>query len=151
MLRDFHIHIQEPQIEALAILAAVTGSAIYTSDPIHEMGESRRKLLDLILPSGQPVDARYPEWQSMKDLRLIVTKAESGTLVYWFNPTNNEYFATPDWKELAGADADYVWQYHGTSHKICEVPYVRVAPRTGQLFFVSNQELESEPGNLWKW
>ena len=115
------------------------------------MGESRRELLDLILPSGQPVDARYPEWQSMKELRLIVTKAESGTLVYWFNPTNNEYFATPDWKELAGADAEYVWQYHGTSHKICEVPYVRVAPRTGQLFFVSNQELESEPGNLWKW
>lgn len=150
MLRDFHIHIKEPQIEALALLAAVSGSTVYTSDPIHEMGESRRQLLDLIRPHGV-VDAHFPEWQSMDAMKLIVTKADKGTLVYWFNPTNDEKFATPDWQELAGEDAKYLWQYHGTGHETKDVPYVRVKPRTGELFFVAAEPIEKEPVNLWQW
>ncbi len=150
MLRDFHIHLSETQIEALALLAAMSGSTIYTSDPVHEIGESRRKLLDLIRPD-HVVDASFPEWQNLDDMKLIVNRTKDGTLVYWFNPTDIERIATPDWTAFAGESAAYVWQYHGSGHSVKEVPYVRVAPRSCALFFVSDRELTSEPGNLWNW
>lgn len=50
MLRDFHIRLDEREIHSLALLAAVSGSCIYTSDPLHLLAEERRELFRFIQP-----------------------------------------------------------------------------------------------------
>ena len=50
MLRDFQIRLTERETESLALLAAVSGSCIYTSDPLHKIAPARQKLFDFIRP-----------------------------------------------------------------------------------------------------
>lgn len=150
MLRDFHIYIEDKQIEALVLLAAMSGGTVYTSDPIHQIAKNRRDLLSFVKPA-EPVKAEYPAWQENRKDTLIVNKREHGTLIYWFNGTPDEIYETPDWCSLSGNTAEFIREYHGNTYSKNELSYVRIAPRTGRLFFVTDTELEKEPDNLWIW
>jgi len=150
MVRDFHIWIDQPQIDALAIYAAMSGGAIYTSDPIHEIGEDRRKLLEFIRPEFK-VMAEYPRWQSENPVKLLVNRLAQGALVYFFNPTNDERYEFPDWKSLVGAKYKHIREYHGKSAKVADVNHIQLAPRSGKLFFLTQEPLDTEPKNMWVW
>ncbi len=55
LLRDFHIHMNGSELESLALLQAVSGGAIYTSDPLHELPSDRLELFRMLAPGGRSV------------------------------------------------------------------------------------------------
>ena len=151
MLRDFHIYLQQPQIEALALLAAVSGGCIYTSDPVHKIAPERRKLLEMIRPNGLH-SPEYPCWQKKTETTCIVNRLAQGAVIYWFNATGREQVETPDWQTLCGEKMGYAMAYGGgESLPLSKLPYIKIPARSGKLFFVTEQPLEKQPENLWVW
>lgn len=150
MLRDFHILLREEQIEALALLQALSGCVITTSDPIHQIAKSRQALLRLIRPD-KIASPEYPFWSQSREEVCIVNRLEHGTLVFLFNATDREIVESYDWKNLLGQDYGYLRRLHGESLPADAVPFVRIPPRSCVLFFASAQPLAKEPENLWVW
>ena len=150
LLRDFHIQLNETQIEALALLQATAGGVITTSDPIHQIAQSRQALLKLIRPD-KVADAQFPFWSQMREDVCIVNRLEQGTTVYLFNGTGREIVEAYDWKTLLGKDYGYLRKLHGDCVKAENVPFVRIPARSGVLFFASAQPIEKEPENIWVW
>lgn len=149
MLRDFHIHIKEEQIEALAILEAMSGGTMYTSDPIHLISRERRDLLSFIRPKEVHI-AEYPEWSSLRDEVCVVQRLKTHTLVCFFNATDREITRTVDWAEILGSEDGYLFRRNGASRPVREVPCVTVRPRTAELFFATEEELSALPENMWE-
>ena len=149
MLRDFHIHLKPEQIEALAILEAMSGGTIYTSDPVHQMGEDRRRLLNFIRPDGLH-NPEYPFWSDLRDELCLVQRLNTRTLVYFFNPTDRPVLKGCDWAALVGKQARYLRRYHGETAPIEQVPFVEIPPRSGVLYFATGEPLDADPANLWE-
>ena len=149
MLRDFHIHLRQEQIEALALLAAVSGGTVYTSDPVHEIAPDRLALLRLIRPR-HVLRPEYPLWEKDRPTTLIVNRLPRGTVLYWFNPTDDEVTETPDWDALLPAEQAHFRFLHGEEQKREDVVYFRVPPRSGRLLFASEDPIPREPVNLWE-
>ena len=149
MLRDFHIHLRQEQIEALALLAAVSGGTVYTSDPVHEIAPDRLALLRLIRPR-HVLRPEYPLWEKDRPTTLIVNRLPRGTVLYWFNPTDDEVTETPDWDALLPAEQAHFRFLHGEEQKREDVVYFRVPPRSGRLLFASEDPIPREPENLWE-
>lgn len=89
MLRDYHIRLSDREVESLALLAAMSGGCIYTSDLLYKMGEARRELFHFIKPDIR----RKPEIpfldKGRMDIVMVQRDAESENgLIILFNPTN---------------------------------------------------------------
>ncbi len=150
LLRDFHIHLKPHQIEALAILQAMSGGVITTSDPIHKIAEDRRKLLELIRPS-YITRAEFPYWHEKRDEEIITAETKNSKLAYFFNPSSRDITVPCDWNKILG-DTDWnLFRLHGTSAPAANIPYVTIPAQSGILFFASREELNTEPTNMWEW
>ena len=150
LLRDFHIHLKPHQIEALALLQALSGGVITTSEPIHAIAPDRQRLLALIHPDGF-VQPEYPYWPEDREEKVLAVKLAQGSLAYFFNPTGRDLTVPCDWKRLLGDDAWHLLRLHGESAPATQVPCVTVPAQSGVLFFASREPLEREPKNLWIW
>ena len=148
MLRDFHIHLKSEQIEALAILEAMSGGTIYTSDPIHQIAQDRRDLLNFIRPDAIHTP-EYPQWSEMREETCVVQRLRNRTLVYFFNKTDRQIIRPCNWKELVGEDVEYLFKRHGGCNRVEEVPFVTIEPRSGVLYYGTREPMEKEPGNMW--
>ena len=150
MLRDFHIHLNPQQIEALALLQAMSGGVITTSAPIHSIGADRLALLEFIRPEklAEPV---YPFWQENREHIVIVNKLEQGYTILIFNPAYHSVTECYDWKALLGKGSWHLHRMHGCTTPAETVSAVTVEPKSAVLFFASHTPLENEPENLWVW
>lgn len=149
-LRDFHIHLKPHQVEALAILQAMSGGVITTSDPVHELSAERQALLRLICPSGL-VRSRFPYWQDKRDDVIITADAKQGKLAYFFNPTPRDMVIPCDWACILGDEDWQLHRLHGGDSTAHEISYASVPAQSGVLFFASRQPFEGNPRNLWDW
>ena len=149
-LRDFHIHLKSHQIEALAILQALSGGVITTSDPVHEISAERQALLQLIRPRDIE-RSRFPYWQDKREDIIMTAEAKQGKLAYFFNPTPRDLVIPCDWGHILGDDQWYLRKLHGENTSARETGYVAVPAQSGVLFFASRQPLDREPRNMWDW
>lgn len=149
MLRDFHIHLKTEQIEALALLEAMSGGAIYTSAPIHQIAEERRELLNFIRPNKLHM-AEFPFWSEMREEICVMQRLEKRTLIYFFNQTDREILKPYDWKKLLGSNTKYLRKYHGKCVRVEDVPFVTIPPRSGVLYFATEAPLDTDPANIWE-
>lgn len=150
LLRDFHIFLRPEQIEALAILQAISGGVITTSDPVHSLTPDRRALLKLIKPEGI-VRPEFPYWQEEMDVKVITAKLRQGALAFFFNPTNRDITLACQWKRILGDDNWHLLRLHGDGAPASAIPCLTVPAQSGALFFASRAPLAHEPENLWNW
>ena len=150
LLRDFHTHLKPLQVEALALLQALSGGVVTTSDPVHELSAERQALLRLIRPRGF-VRSRFPYWQDKRDDIILTADAQQGKLAFFFNPTARDMVIPCDWTHILGDDEWYLRRLHGENTSARETSYVSVPAQSSVLFFASKQPLETEPTNLWDW
>lgn len=150
LLRDFHIHLKPHQIEALAILQALSGGVITTSDPVHLIAPDRRALLKLIKPNGI-VSSRFPYWQEKREEEIITADASGGKLAFFFNPTGRDLVIPADWNHILGDSGWQLLRLHGESRPAADIPYVSVPAQSGVLYFASRDKLPAQPENLWVW
>lgn len=149
MLRDFHIFLKPNEIEGLALLEAMSGGAVYTSDPIHKIAADRLELLKFIRPD-KPRKAEYPLWGEERDDVCVVQRLKNRTLIYLFNATGRDITENYDWKALAGDRMRYLRRYHGETAPVEAVPFVKIPARSGVLFFATETPLEKDPSNIWE-
>ena len=150
LLRDFHIHLKPHQIECLAILQAMSGGVITTSDPVHEIAPDRQALLKLIRPRGI-VRSRFPYWQEKRDDVIITADTDGGKLVFFFNPTPRDMVIPCDWIRILGDDNWHLLRLHGKASYARETAFVTVPAQSGALFFAARDPITHEPGNMWDW
>ena len=92
MLRDFQIRLTERDIHSLALLAALSGGCIYTSDPLHRIAPDREKLFEFI----QPDKRRKPTLPFLSEVRpeiVMVHKEEKKALVFVMNKAETDFRA----------------------------------------------------------
>ncbi len=149
ILRNFHVHLTYEQQEALALLQAMSGGCVNTSDPIHLLSDDRRRLLTLVRPDGV-IPAEYPFWQEKRDELVLITRKGRSANLLIFNPTDREITRVYDWSGLLSGTI-YLRRLHGASQLLQAAEAITVPPRSGILYFASANELEKEPDNLWNW
>ena len=149
MLRDFHIHLKPEQIEALALLEAMSGSAIYTSDPVHLISRERQELLSFIRPRGIH-NPEYPFWSEMREEVCLIQRLKTRQMIYFFNATDRPIIKQYDWNALLGDDARYLRRWKGESARTEDVSWVQIPPRSGVLYFATAEPMEEDPDNLWE-
>jgi len=150
LLRDFHIHLKPHQIEALALLQAMSGGVITTSDPIHAILPDRQRLLGLIRPDDF-VHPEYPFWAEAREEKVLVAKLRQGAVVYFFNPTGRDLTVPCDWDRLLGDHEWHLLRLHVGKATASQTPFAAIPAQSGTLFFASRKPFEREPENLWVW
>jgi len=148
MLRDFHIYLKPNEIEAIALFQAMTGSVIYTSDPVHQIGEDRIHLMHMIR-AAEIIHPIYPHWMEGRDEVIVVNKTAGGAAVLLFNPTHRERMVPFDGAELTGISRPCLWKWHEGA--VAARGYDVIPARSAVLYFVSEKPLEKEPDNIWNW
>ncbi|GGD85009.1 glycoside hydrolase family 36 protein [Paenibacillus nasutitermitis] len=156
LLRDFHIHMSGAELESLALLQAVSGGTIYTSDPLHELPPERIDLFRMIVPGERVVRARQPLLhEGRKELVLTHVWPEEGrALLLFFNPTSEPLTEQYDLEQLTGVKAWHVklWKTKWDRDVRVEQLIVKLPPHGSRLYLatLSNTTVDDN-SNLWAW
>ncbi len=153
MLRDFHIRLSEREIYSLALLAAMAGSCIYTSDPLHLLSEERLALFEFVRPDERRRKPRLPFLEEKRTEIVMVQQEENRALLYVLNPSQEQGVYTYNLNAL-GFDRD--WKaYHistGEQEELWHGNLVLSIPPHGcaLLLLSKEQEVQVKRGNLWE-
>lgn len=152
MLRDFQIRLNECEIYSLALLAAMSGSCIYTSDPLHRIAKERRELFDFIKPDIR----RKPYLPYLAEERkeiVMVQKGEKKSLLFILNKSEtpltqlypmSELGIPEEWKIVRLKDGKTETLWNGS------LP-VEAEPHGCRLYLAAeNPDIEISYENLWK-
>lgn len=88
MLRNFHIELTEKEVNSLALLGAMSGGCIYTSDPLHRIAERRRKLFHFIKPDRKRKP--YMPFLDQERKEIVMVHKEKNALILAFNGTDSD-------------------------------------------------------------
>lgn len=154
LLRDYEVYLSEKEVESLALLQALSGGVITTSEDVGRLSEKRRQLLRFLRPEGFH-KARFPFLAGEREELVLTQDLPQGKLVYVLNPTDRPLSVLLDLRDLSGED----WQedFHvlrcGESEWHCQggMLGVRLSSHESALWFVSRKSRETVPENLWVW
>lgn len=107
MTRDFHIRLNDMEIESLALFQAMVGGSIYTSDPVHLLRKERQNLFEFIRPFRK-MKVKQPFLEQEKKEKVLVQKStdDKKVLLYILNPTEENLTIKYTFEEL-GLDPDW--------------------------------------------
>ncbi|WP_320920340.1 glycoside hydrolase family 36 protein [Eisenbergiella porci] len=151
MLRDFQIRLTEREIHSLALLAAISGSCIYTSDPLHRIAEERAALFRFIEPDKR----RKPSLPFLAEERpeiVMVHKEGAKGLLFILNKTEDYLRETYSPEEL---DFDPSWNIFSFQTGEREVLWkkqlvVSIPPHGCRLFLLSaDKQVTLDYERLW--
>lgn len=150
LLREFEIFLKPHEIQSLALLQALSGGMVTTSDPIHRLGEDRRKLLRFLEP-GEKVCPRLPYLEEERTELVLLHELRQGNLLYAMNPSEQPLTVAYEFGELFGEPEWYVRRY-GEELSEKRAWYATVLkPHESLLLFLSREPLPGQPENLWSW
>jgi alpha-galactosidase len=155
MLRHFHIQLTDTEIESLALLQAVSGGAVYTSDPLHELSPERLELFQFLQPRGA-MKAKQPLLAGPgKELVLThVWPEEERALLLFFNPSEEQLTVQYQLEKLIDMPVCYIREGRfgiNSQHPVQDL-VVTMPPHGCKLIFASTQALSNSPiTNLWEW
>lgn len=154
LLRDFATLLSPEEARSLALLQALSGGIVSTSDPIHRLGADRKALLRLIEPKEKVTPALPLLGKDKKEL-VLTHQLKQGNLLYVLNPTDapltvvcrlTELFWDQNWYQYR-----YNWKEEGVSSVQSDLFFETLAPHASALVFVTRAPLEAKPSNLWDW
>ena len=156
MLRDYHIYLKDHEIRSLALLQAVSGGALYTSDTLHKLSADRLELFRFLQPPKKIKQARLPFLGKSEDLIAYHHDMGERHLIYLFNPTPKDIMAVYALEELAGIKEGYVRAYKDEMRQNVEMIVSHISQKIpshgGLLLFVDTAcPIVVEPKNLWNW
>ncbi len=154
MIRDFQIRLTEEEVESLALLAAVSGGCVYTSDPLHRIGNDRLELFRYIEPDMRRKPMLPLLEQEREELVLVHRKNEKGRgLLFVLNPLDRVWKEEYKLTELGFEETDLAINLRSAE----KVPvrdgaiFVNLAPHACGLYLISDTEVtEIAKENLWK-
>ena len=155
LLRDFDTMLSPDEVWSLALLQALSGGAVSTSDPIRHLGEDRKQLLRLIRPA-QAVTPELPYFGTKRPELLLTHRLRQGNILFVMNQTDAPLPVYLRLSELFGERFRYQYRYsrtEGVSAESVENDFFFdcLAPHTSALIFVTEKPLRERPENLWNW
>ncbi len=153
MLRDFDTMLEPEEVFSLALLQALSGGAVSTSDPVERLGDDRKKLLRFVEPHGC-VTPGQPGLGSGREL-VLTHVLPQGNLLFVMNPTEEPLVTVLKVSELvAEAGRKFIFRMERIgegSHLEGDLIAETLAPHKAVLYFVTGRPLEAVPENLWIW
>ncbi len=187
LLRNFDTQLREQEIRSLALLQAISGGIVTTSDPLHRLGEKSLKLLSFIRPDKEKHRPDVPGLNGTYQTLIMAHRLKQGNLLYLLNAAEKDILEQVDLSELFGKSGQFCLEYeesesiskYGTC--LADGPadagnagkkpvygadrcsarhiagrsgdriFVSLKPHECALFFLTDQKLREQPGNLWKW
>lgn len=113
ILRDFATHLTETESQSIALLQALSGGVITTSDPVQKLTEDRKRLLELIKPKDR-VMANMPYLGNDREEIVITHHLHDWDLLYVLNPTAHPLKVDIKMDELFGPEAFFNTDSTGT-------------------------------------
>lgn len=153
ILRQFATHLTDEETWSIALLQALSGGIITTSDPVTQLGEDRRRLLGFIRPDKKH-SADMPYLTDDREEIVITHSLIDWNLLYVLNPTDHPMRICYRMDELFGTEAffQYRFDWNGgdvTASGRCESFSDTLAPHTSALVFLTEEPLTEKPSNLW--
>ena len=154
LLRDFDTRLTSDEARSLALLQALSGGAVSTSDPLHRLSDERKRLLRLVEPHGA-VTPELPYFGTERRELVLTHRLEQGNLLFVMNPTDapltvfcrlSELFGDAEWYQYR-----YDWEEDGAASIQDGVFAETLAPHDAALVFVTRAPLREKPSNLWRW
>lgn len=153
ILRDFGTHLTDSETWSLALLQALSGGIITTSDPVEKLPEDRMELLNLIRPTGR-VRAMFPYLSEQREELVITHNLYDWDLLYVLNPSDHPLRVHLRMDELFGTEALFQYRYNrndsGTitsEKKTCFDDILE--PHGSALLFITKEPLREKPCSLW--
>jgi hypothetical protein len=152
LLRDFFIKLTDTEVESLALLAAVSGGCLYTSDPVHKLREDRLALLRFIKPDDIRRRPSQPYLDEKRGDIVFVHRSKNRGIVFIFNKTDGPLTSVYNLGEL-GFDGPMKWyDYRKNGDAGIETGSLTVTtPAHGcNLFFLRRGDGTPDYNSLWK-
>lgn len=154
LLRDFATKLTDDEARGLALLQALSGGAVSTSDPVHRMSGDRKRLLRLIEPHGA-VTPELPFFGENRHELALTHRLKQGNLLFVMNPTDAPLTVFYRLSELFGGENWYQYRYDWEEERAASVEgdvfAATLAPHASALVFVTREPLRRKPSNLWSW
>ena len=152
LLRDFDVFLKPKEEESLALLQAVSGGVVTTSDPLHRLSDEKQKLFRFLRPGKKHQTPSFPYLGKNREELVLTHHLEQGNLLFVMNPTEREMIQIYTLEELFGKNSWYVRRWHDAPAREPESGIiVRLKPHESALFFLTEKPLTKEPDNLWDW
>ena len=150
LLRDFFISLTDTEIESIALLAALSGGCVYTSEPLHKLRSDRLELFKFIKPQGKRTPA-LPVLDQMREDIVLTHQSEDKAILYVFNRTDREILEVYNFAELGLADAYYASDYQGgeTAKAPVRELLLRTPPHGYNLYFLNKTQPKIDRKNIW--
>lgn len=154
LLRDFATLLSSDEVRSLALLQALSGGIVSTSDPIHRLGADRKALLRLIEPGGKVTPA-LPYFGEKRPELVLAHQLPQGNLLYVLNPTDAPLTVCCRLTVLFGEENWYQYRYDREEDSVASVQsdlfIETLAPHASALVFITRAPLTAKPSNLWNW
>jgi len=154
LLRDFDTMLTDTEARSLALLQALSGGVISTSDPVARLSKDRKQLLKLVRPHGA-VTPTLPRFGERRSEILLTHQLAQGDLLFAMNPTDAPLTVFCRLSEVFGEENLYQYQYDweedGVASTQDDVFAATLAPHGSALVFVTREPLRHKPSNLWRW
>jgi len=152
MLRDFHIYLTPCEIEALALLQAISGGTLYTSDPLHKIAPDRLALFRFLRPAAALVKPMIPRLEDGEKLKILYIKKGSRFVVLLFNPETEPLTAWYPLRELFDIDKLYIKEWKRPAPAVLSDAITARVPGHGAvLLFAGSEPIENDPETLFSW
>lgn len=153
ILRHFATHLTDAETRSIALLQALSGGIITTSDPVTQLTEDRRSLLDLIRPAAR-VTAQLPLLTEGCEEIVITHELPDWDLLYVLNPTDHPLRIDLRIDELFGSKAEFQYRFDWNDEnrivsEKCSCFSDILAPHDSALLFITEEPLTAKPSNLW--
>ena len=153
ILRDHATYLSEDETWSLALLQAVSGGMITTSDPVHELPENRRKLLEFIKPGDDKAHAVMPYLTRSDDTIVIANKLHDWNLLYVLNTAEHPVSISLDLSEIFGTEALFQYRYDRNDDNVVSENSSHfsgsLASHSSVLLFITEEPMSEKPSNLW--
>ena len=155
LLRDFDTNLKPREARSLALLQALSGGVVSTSDPLHRLGDDRKRLLRLTQPGEKAVSPELPHLGRDGRELVLTHRLAQGNLLFIMNPTDAPLTVFCRLSELFGDEKWYQYRYDWDEDGVVSTKDDTFAgtllPHDSALVFVTREPLRKKPSNLWRW
>ena len=153
ILRNFATHMTDTETRSIALMQALSGGVITTSDPVPALPQDRKDLLGLIRPS-QPVMAEMPFITDDREELVIIHRLPDWNLLYILNPTGHLLRIHYDLADMFGMETvfQYRFDWNDDDRIVSENSSCfsdTLAPHESALLFITEDPMTAKPSNLW--
>ena len=153
IIRNIHSFLTQGELEALALLQATSGGAVYTSDPLHKLNKNCADLFSFVYPDAPVTPTVYDITNMDKEVLFTHDLGDGKFLLYFFNVHDQSIKTFYKLEDVIG-EAVYLhlWNTGEYTNGKQDVLLLDMERRSGRLYFASTQNaISNKPNNLWKW